>query len=159
MTQDNIVKVLTLAVLVLVFLRQFRASRLNLLAWVLPIVPALLGVFQPGFLGQQSTTSIGLGVAIIAVGAVLGVVYGILLKVWKDEKSHIWLKGGWVGLPIWAGLVISRQAYEALGSSMHAPTNFGFAAISFALMLFVRVIVVAVRAPSSRQSYAAVAAG
>jgi hypothetical protein len=70
----------------------------------------------------------------------------LLIKVWRDEQRSIWFQGGWLGIPIWGGLVLSRQAFYAAGTGLGVHMGFGFLAMSFTAMLLARSIVVTVRA-------------
>ncbi|MDX3193704.1 hypothetical protein PV458_35330 [Streptomyces sp. MN03-5084-2B] len=147
---ETITPVLTVAVLVFVFIRQFRRHKLKVFTWLLPVIPVVLGCLQPDLIDHAKVgTSIGLGAGVVVVGILLGAVYGMLLKVSRDSDGVTWLQGGWIAVPFWAALVLSRQAFHAIGNSMDTGTSFGFVAISFGAMLLARTVVVAIRSARS----------
>lgn len=144
--KDNMVEILTAAVLVLGLLREFRDQRLTLAPWLLPVIPIVVGALQDDLIDHdRSGASIGLGAAITGVGLVLGVAYGALLPISRDAAGHTVFKGGLYAVAVWAGLLVSRTAFYKVGQNQDIETGFGFLAISFGAMLLARTLVVTVR--------------
>ncbi|MEU8662746.1 hypothetical protein [Actinoplanes philippinensis] len=134
-------------VLVVVLVRQFQARKVGWSFWVLPLIPAAFGLLLPGLVDpQHRNLSIALDVAIVAVGVVMGVVYGFTVKVWRDPENRIWSKATTVAIAVWLVVFAARAAVYAAGHAAGVDTGEGPLLFSFGAVLLARTVVVTWRA-------------
>jgi len=142
-------------VLVVILIRQFRARKVNWTFWVLPLIPAAFGLLPPNLVDpQHRNLSIALDVAVVVVGAVMGVIYGFVVKVWRDDEDNVWSKATPVAIVVWLGVFVARAAVYSAGHAAGVSTGEGPLLFSFGAVLLARTAVVTWRAGRLRPGVA-----
>lgn len=143
---DQLAVLISALVLVLVFVRQFRARAFSPVFFMWSLIPVAFGVLAPNLIDTANPgPSIALGVVVVAVAAVIGVIYGRTVEVWRDTRGQVWCRATWVAIPIFLGLFVARGIVYAIGDQMGVHTGVGFLLISFSAMMLSRSVIVMLR--------------
>lgn len=113
------------ALIAFVLYRQMSAQPLR--GRRLVLLPAVLGLFGLQQLGRQPpATDVG-GVALLAVGLVIGLASGLwrgtTFRVWPDA-GQVMVKGTAMTLVTWAVLIVIRLPFAFLGYAANQPQGF-----------------------------------
>ncbi|MFI7502563.1 DUF1453 domain-containing protein [Streptomyces sp. NPDC049687] len=118
---SGLVNVLVIAaVVVLVLVRQFRASRLDTDRrwWVLPGILAVMALREPDLLDTHHHTESALLLgAELLVGLAMGAGWAWTTRIWVEPDGAVWSKSTKAGVAVWIvgiGLRVSLYAFGAM---------------------------------------------
>ncbi|MEH0547390.1 DUF1453 domain-containing protein [Streptomyces sp. B21-105] len=139
------------AVVVLVIVRQFRASRIaaDRRWWVLPGILAVTALREPGLLDARhpATSALMLGSELI-VALVMGAAWAWTTRVWVEADGSVWSKGTKAGVAVWFAGIATRLGLFGLGALMGVHQHSSTLMLGLAGTLLVRSGLLVLRAQS-----------
>ncbi|MFJ3234510.1 DUF1453 domain-containing protein [Streptomyces sp. NPDC086787] len=143
--------VVTVAVVALVVVRQFRARPIDTDRrwWVLPVVLAALALREPGILDAHHRVESALLLsAELLTGLATGAGWGWTTRVWAEPDGVVWTKSTKASLAVWGVGIGLRVALFALGTMIGVHQDSSALMLGLAATLLVRSGVLAWRAQS-----------
>ncbi|MFD9126513.1 DUF1453 domain-containing protein [Kitasatospora sp. NPDC059571] len=139
---------IALAVVVLVVGRQMKARRIDTGGrfWLVPLVLAVVALRDPALIdrGHRAAALAVLAGSLVTVLA-MGCVWGWTVRLWQEADGTVWAKGTGATLAAWAGMIVLRIGWYALGGALHVRQGTDVLLLSLAGLLLVRGAVLKLR--------------
>ncbi|MYT29510.1 MULTISPECIES: DUF1453 family protein [unclassified Streptomyces] len=151
------------AVVALVFARQFTAQRISSEGrkwWLIPVVLIFMALRQPGLLDPaHRAASEVLLVATILIGLASGAAWAWTTRLWTDEQGAVWTEGTWAAAGVWLCAMALRLGLMGIAAALGIHQSSQPTLLSVAAMLLTRAGVTAWRAQALRSTYRVPVAG
>jgi hypothetical protein len=142
---------LIVAVIALVFVRQFRARRIDTDKrwWVLPAILAVVGLREPGMVdAHHHTTSIVLLGAELLTGLAIGAGWAWTTRIWVEPDGAVWSKSTKASGAVWILGIALRAGLFALGAVLGVHQDSSALLLALAATLLIRSGILVWRAQS-----------
>ncbi|MFC4500136.1 MULTISPECIES: DUF1453 domain-containing protein [Streptomyces] len=139
---SGLVNVLAIvAVVALVIVRQFRASRVDTDRrwWVLPVVLAVIALREPDLLDphHHTTAAVMLGAELV-VGLAMGAGWAWTTRMWVEPDGAVWSKSTKASVAVWIVGIGLRVGVFALGAMLGIHQDSSALMLALAATLLVR---------------------
>ncbi|MEU7638210.1 DUF1453 domain-containing protein [Streptomyces sp. NPDC039016] len=146
-----------IAVVAIVFARQFTAQRITSEGrkwWLMPAVLIFMAVRQPGLLDPaHRAASVVLLVATLLIGLASGAAWAWTTRMWTDENGAVWTKGTWAAAGVWLGGMALRLGLTGIAAVLGVHQGSQATLLSVAAMLLTRAGVTTWRSQGLQQTY------
>ncbi|MFI6936406.1 DUF1453 domain-containing protein [Streptomyces sp. NPDC050287] len=145
------------AVLVLVIVRQFRASRIDTERrwWLLPVILAVVALREPAIVdAHHHTASVVLLIAELLTGLATGAAWAWTTRIWVEPDGAVWSRSTKASGGVWAVGVGLRVGLFALGAALGLHQDSSALLLALAATLLVRSGILAWRAKFLRPAAA-----
>ncbi|MER7989329.1 DUF1453 domain-containing protein [Streptomyces noursei] len=152
-----------IAVVAIVFARQFTAQRITSEGrkwWLMPAILIFMALRQPGLVDPaHSVASVVLLVVTLLIGLASGAAWAWTTRIWTDENGAVWTKGTWAAAGVWLGGMALRLGLMGIAAAVGVHQSSQTTLLSVAAMLLTRAGVTAWRAQGAQQTYRVPVAG
>jgi hypothetical protein len=141
------------AVVILVIVRQFRASRIDTAGrwWLMPVILAAVALRKPGILdAHHDIASAVLLVAEVLIGLVTGAGWAWTTRLWVEADGALWSKSTKASVAVWIVGICLRAGLFALGAALGVHQDTSALLLALAVTLLVRSGILAWRGQSLR---------
>ncbi|MCK7627834.1 DUF1453 domain-containing protein [Streptomyces sp. RS10V-4] len=152
-----------IAVVAIVFARQFTAQRVTAHGrtwWLMPAVLGFLALRQPGLLDTaHRAASVALLAVSLLIGLASGAAWGWTTRIWTDESGVVWTKGTWAAAGVWLCGIALRLGLMGVAAALGVHQGSQTTLLSVGGMLLTRAGVTLWRAQGVQRTYRVPVAG
>ncbi|MGD3110312.1 DUF1453 domain-containing protein [Streptomyces sp. YGL11-2] len=155
--------VVMIAVVVIVFARQFTAQRITSEGkkwWLMPVILCVMALRQPGLLdpAHHAASAVLLAVTLL-LGLASGAAWAWTTRIWTDADGAVWTKGTWAAAGVWLCGMALRFGLMGIAAVLGVHQGSQATLLSVAAMLLTRAGVTTWRAQAVQQTYRVPVAG
>ncbi|GGU48445.1 DUF1453 domain-containing protein [Streptomyces albospinus] len=152
-----------IAVVVIVFARQFMAQRITSEGkkwWLLPVILAVMALRQPDLLdpAHHAASAVLLAMTLL-IGLASGAAWAWTTRIWTDVDGAVWTKGTWAAAGVWLCGTALRLGLMGIAAVLGVHQGSQATLLSVAAMLLTRAGVTTWRAQAVQQTYRVPVAG